>query len=267
MTDATVLATLSGAIGGFREFAAAVNSAVPRPASGSTAEGDQSLSGNKLVPHGVVAGLMSSVADHLDAWAEKAGDRESGTIHLHLFADYSLFRPILEGLVEVIWILDGDNSNERIKRALEVAKIEYKHGMTLTSALNRAGTPDHEMSAGMLALGRIIRATATLIGLEPEEFIAERPVDPSALTRKIAHRVPGPTLQTLSYWALTSAHAHGQIISAFRFAVESPLEEPHRGGALLEPDEVKLAELILFVKSLLDIVVRLLNEQGYELAR
>lgn len=44
-------------------------------------------------------------------------------------------------------------------------------------------------------------------------------------------------------------------------------QQPSCVEIALESDEVKLAELILFVKSLLNIVVRLLNEQGYELAR
>ncbi len=116
------------------------------------------------------------------------------------------------------------------------------------------------MSAGVPALGRAIRSTADRVGLNPEEFVEERTVDPSALTRKIAYRVPGPTLHTLSYWALTSAHAHGQLISELRFAVETPLEVPHAEGVLLEPDEERLAQLILFVKTLLDTAIGMLRD-------
>lgn len=265
--DSKALATIGGAIGGFRDFATAISQAVSRPAPGSIVEGDQEVTGSKLVPHGIVAGLMNSVADHLDAWVEKAADPDGTTVRLHLFSDYTLFRPVLEGLVEVVWILDGTDAYTRIRRALEVAKIEYTHGVALTSALNKAGTPDEKLSAGILALGRTIRATSTKIGLDPDAFIKARLIDPSTLTKKIAGRVPGSTLQTLSYWALTSAHAHGQLISALRFAVETPLEVPHDGGALFEPDEARVANLVEFVGKLLNIAIGLLNEQGYQLVR
>lgn len=265
--DNDALSTIGGAIVGFRKLGAALSERVPMPAAGSVAGSDQLATGNQLIPHGIVAGLMNSVADHLLAWSDKTAHPDGRTVRLHVFSDYSLFRPVLEGLVEIIWILDGADANIRIRRSLEIAKIEYTHGVALISALNKAGTPDEKMSAGILALGRTIRLTSTKIGLDADAFIQERLIDPSSLTKKIAGRVPGPTLQTLSYWALTSAHAHGQLISAFRFAVETPLDAPHEGGALIEPDETRIADLIKFVGTLLDISITMLNEQGYQLVR
>ena len=240
---------------------------VPRPKVGSTAEADQLLAGNQIIPHGIVAGLAHAAADHLGAWAELVGSPGAGTLLLHVNADYTLFRPVLEALTEIIWILDGSTPEARITRALEVAKVEYRHGIALSSALNKAGTPDEKTSAGIAALGKIIRSSAERVELDGDAFLKGDLIDPSALTKKIAARVPGPTLQTLRYWAITSAHAHGQLISTLRFAVETPLEAPHEGGALFEPDEALVAELVQFIAKLIAITVDLLNEQGYELAK
>ena len=265
MAKRSALDTLGGAVSGFRDFAATVKAGVPVARPGSVAEEDQRLAGNVIVPHGIVVGLVGAVADHLSAWAELADSPKHGELLLHLQADYTLFRPVLEGLVEVIWILDGTDSSTRIRRALEIARIEYMHGLKLTSALNKAGTPDEKTSQGIAALGRIIRSTADALGEDASSFASAPLIDPSAITKKIAQRVPGSTLRTYRYWAITSAHAHGQLITTLRYAVETQLPAPHESGALFEPDEGLLAELIEFIVELLAIAVELLNAQGYEL--
>lgn len=266
MPRPTPISTIGGAVAGFRAFSAAVKAGLPRPKAGSIAESDQLLASSQIIPHGIVTGLMHAAADHLGAWAELVDSPGEDTLLLHVNADYTLFRPVLEALTEIIWILDGDTAAARITRSLEIAKVEYRHGVALSSALKKAGTPDEKTTAGIMALGEVIRSTAAKVGLDGNEFLKGDLIDPSALTRKIASRVPGPSLQTLRYWAITSAHAHGQLISTLRFAVETPLEG-HTGGALFEPDEGLVAELVEFIGKLIAIAVDLLNEQGYELAR
>lgn len=268
MSDQNPLAVLGGAVEGFRTFAATIKSGVPRVRAGSAAEQDQELSGNMVIPHLIVAGLIGSVADHLSAWAELADSQEDeSSLLLHIAADYTLFRPVVEGLVEVIWILDGSDSSVRVKRAADIAKIEYVHGSKLVRDLDKAQFSDEKTKQGIAALGRLIQATAQALGLDAMEYLGERPIDPSSLTRKIAHRVPGHTLRTFRFWAITSAHAHGQFISTLRFAQETKLTGAHEGGAYYAADENLLADLIRFIADLLDIVIGLLNEQGYELAR
>lgn len=268
MEDQESLSTLGGAVGGFRAFAATIKSGIPRVRSGSTVETDQNLSRNVVIPHLIVSGLIGSVADHLSAWAELADsqDEETGLL-LHLAADYTLFRPVVEGLVEAIWILDGSDSHDRVKRAADIAKIEYVHGSKLVRDLDKARFSDEKTSQGIAALGRIIQTTAEALNLDAADYLAERPIDPSSLTRKIAHRVPGNTLRSFRFWAITSAHAHGQLISTLRFAQETKLSGEYEGGAYYAADEKLLADLIRFVADLLTIVIDLLNEQGYELAR
>lgn len=267
MTQRSTLQTLGGAVEGFRDFAAAIKSGVPTVRKGSMAEEDQALSGNIVIPHAIVSGLVLTVADHVSAWAELAASPEKDVLLLHMQADYTLFRPVLEGLVEVIWILDGTDSPSRARRALEIARIEYKHGLKLTNALRKARTPDDKTEQGIAALGRFLRTTASNLGYDPEDVLSAPLIDPSSITRKIANRVPGPTLQTFNYWAITSAHAHGQFITTLRHAIETPPSTPQMGGALYEPDEELIADLIKFIGKLLEIAVNLLNEQGYELRR
>lgn len=267
MTTQDPVAVLGGAVDGFRAFAATVKAGVPRVRAGSAIESDQQLSGNVVIPHLIVSGLIGSVADHLSAWAEFADSQDDETgLLLHLAADYTLFRPVVEGLVEAIWILDGTEPAQRIKRAMDIAKIEYSHGSRYVKELGKARFPDDKTAQGIAALEGIIRATAQAIELDPDTYLEERAIDPSSITRKIAHRVSGNTLRTFRFWAITSAHAHGQLISTLRFAQESKLTGVHEGGAHYETDENLLAELVLFIAELLDIAVTLLNEQGYELA-
>lgn len=264
MAKRSALGTIGGAVLGFRDFAVTVKAGVPVVRSGSIAEEDQAAAGNVIVPHGIVAGLVGAVADHLSAWAELADSPKGDELLLHLQADYTLFRPVLEGLVEVIWILDGADSPTRIRRALEIARIEYKHGLKLTSALNKAQTPDEKTAQGIAALGRAIQRAAKAIGMDAKALVDAPLIDPSAITKKIAHRVPGPTLRTHRYWAITSAHAHGQLVTTLRYAIETQLPAS-QSGALFEPDEELLAELIEFVADLLRIAIDQLNAQGYEL--
>lgn len=265
MVKRSAIGTIGGAVSGFRDFSATVKAGVPMVRPGSAAEEDQALAGNVIIPHSIVAGLVGAVADHLSAWAELADSPKGDELLLHLQADYTLFRPVLEGLVEVIWILDGSDSATRIRRALEIARIEYKHGLKLTSALNKARTPDEKTGQGIAALGRIIRSTAEAFGGDADSFVDAPLIDPSSITKKIAQRVPGPTLRTYRYWAITSAHAHGQLITTLRYAIETQLPAPEASGALFEPDEELLAELIEFIAELLGIAIDQLNTQGYEL--
>ncbi len=75
------------------------------------AEEDQALAGNIVIPHAIVSGLVLTAADHVSAWAELAASPEENVLLLHMQADYTLFRPVLEGLAELIWILDGTDSS------------------------------------------------------------------------------------------------------------------------------------------------------------
>jgi|LSQX01.3.fsa_nt_gb hypothetical protein len=261
------VAVLGGAVDGFRTFAAAIKAGVPRVRAGSVVESDQQLSGNVVIPHLIASGLIGSVADHLSAWAELADSQDDETgILLHVAADYTLFRPVVEGLIEAIWILDGSESAQRIKRAMDIAKIEHSHGSKFVKDLGKAKIPDDKTAQGIAILERVIRATAQAIELEPDSYLKERAIDPSSIRRKIAHRVSGNTLRTFRFWAITSAHAHGQLISTLRFAQATKLTGVHEGGAHYEADENLLAELVLFITELIDVAVTLLNEQGYELS-
>lgn len=260
------IALIGGAIQACRSFASAVKGGVPRVKAGSQAEADQQVSGNQVIPHLIVSGLIGSVADHLSAWAELADSpEEDDKVLLHLAADYTLLRPVIEGLVEVIWVLDGATSEARIKRAMEIAKIEYVHGTNLTNALTKAGMEDTKTVSGVEALGRMLRECANSIGVDPDKFLSSRAIDPSSITKKVASRISGPTLRTFRYWAITSAHAHGQLISTLRFAQETPLGFPHNGGSYYAPDEELLAELLQFVSELINVAVTDLNSHGYEL--
>ena len=258
-------ARIGGAAADFRAFSGQVKAGILHPKAGSIAESDQQLSGNQLIPHGIVSGLTNAAADHLGAWTQLVSSDGKDKLLLHVNADFTLFRPVIEALTEIIWILDGSTADIRITRAMEVAMIEYQHGVTLSEALAKAGTPDVKINEGIVKLGEIIRTTATRIRLIGDDFLKRRVVDPSTLTKKIATHVPGSTMQTFRYWAITSAHAHAQLVTTLQFAVSTRVEAPS-GGTLIEPDESLIAELVEFIGILIAIAVKMLKEQGYELS-
>ncbi|WP_147440456.1 hypothetical protein [Mycetocola tolaasinivorans] len=133
----------------------------------------------------IIAGRIGSVADHLSASAELADSQGDETESLlHLAADSTLFRPVVEGRVENIWVLDGSDPAQRISRAVDIAKIEYVQGLKLVRNLAKAGLGDDKTAQAMAALKLIIQASAQAIGLDPDEYLEERTIDPSAITKK-----------------------------------------------------------------------------------
>jgi hypothetical protein len=196
--------TIYGSIGGFRRWSAQIKGRVARVNPDTLAERDEELSGSILFPSAIVTGLLVAAADQIGGWARMAGSDDDSTAVLHVLADYSLFRPTIEALTEVIWILDGESSKERVERSIELARIELKHGRLLASRLRRAGTPDEQIETSMSALEAQMQLALGRLGWD-SEAIAEKmdpktsTLDPSAITRKIGRAFKGPSLELNRY--------------------------------------------------------------------
>lgn len=257
--------TIHASIAGFRQYSAMIKSRVAVVHPDTVAERDEELSGSVLFPSAVVTGLMNAAADQIGGWAEMAGSR--GSAQLHMLADYTLFRPIIEALTEVIWILDADNSEDRVMRSIDLSLVELKHGRTLTRRLRRAGTPDERIERSLDAMETHVKTSLSRLRVSQEDIAAKLnprspTIDPSEITRRIGRAYRAPSLSLNRYWGIASAHAHGQLITTLTFSVRG--ETGSRGGGYLhEPDEVMIAEILEVIQKLISTAAELLERRGY----
>lgn len=214
---------------------------------------DHDLAQSLVVPVLVVNGLANSVGDHLDAWVTKSHDGHTG-----VFADFTLFRPVVESLAAIIWILGAAESKDRISRTIQFVNIELRKGQHLVRDLQKAGSPDQPMQNIFKELEDSLLQACENVGLDHTKCMPERPLDPSKLTKKAAQYVPGPTLDTYKFWALCSAHAHSQM---FTVLTKANAHRHNRSDGNL----YNLYELFDFVVKLLGIAVGLLERRGSKL--
>jgi hypothetical protein len=255
-----------GSIGGLADWSAKIKGRIASVEPDTLAERDEELSGSILFPSAIVTGLLVAAADQIGGWAKMAGSDSEPKATI---ADYSLFRPTIEALAEVIWILDGDNSKERVERSIELARIELKHGRLLAKSLRKAGTPDERVERSMAALESHVQLTLRRLGWDPAAIVQKldpksSTLDPSSITRKIGRAFKGPSLELNRYWGIASAHAHSQLITTLTFSVR---DSPSTAGGeyLHDPDEILIAEMLLIIQRLIETATDLLNRRGYSL--
>lgn len=250
----------------FIRFATHINSATSFVRAGSDADSDRELTQSRTVPVSLVDGFVASITDHLTAWAEKAGyDAREPILRLSLYSDYTLFRPVIESLASLIWVLAPDSQLDRIKHAVTLANVERARGRRFVESLAAAGTPDEEMARSIAALDGDLRGVCARAGLDPARLLDANGLDPSSLTRKVSQFVPGPTLDVFRHWATCSAHAHAQLMTTLTRATRTQGVGVHGDFTYAEANSEHLAELVRFIARLLDIMVGLLNKRGHVL--
>lgn len=81
---------------------------------GSDAGTDEARAGSDHIPNRLIEGLVASVADHLYAWIRASEPPKGETAPmLRIYADYTLWRAILEAAASGIWLLANSDSDER----------------------------------------------------------------------------------------------------------------------------------------------------------
>jgi hypothetical protein len=254
---------------GFRDWAnnnMNTRSAV-RP--GSDAESDAKLAGSGwVVPSGIVEGLINSTTDHLLAWFDKCVTQdEPPEVRLSAYADYTLLRPPIECLANLVWMLAPDGPKERVSRSLRFANIELQHGKKLIAALLAAGTPDAGLARTFASAEPFLITAAEAAGLDPARVLGTRIVDETSILRSIGPQVGGPTFEALAHWARASAHAHSQILTVLTLSDRSRRSDPHGPYLYSEVNSRALADSCELLLKLLNVAVDLLNRRGYERLR
>lgn len=267
MSEEEATGILGGALVAFRSFSKWVQENPNRSVKpGSDIDSDIHLTGTDIVPKGIVEGLLGSVEDHLNAWVDLVEQGvDEPQIELHLFADFTLLRPIIEALASIVWILGDERQDLRVKRALLVANAEVRQLQGYLKALDEDGLKDDALSRSGEQYEKLLIDAATQAGLSLATALPGRATGPTSIVKGAGHYVPGARLDTFQHWALSSANVHGQIVGVLTKA--SRTIGTYSDGTLYSHavvDTVHLANTLLFLADrLLPTAVSLLNKRGF----
>lgn len=231
---------------------------------GSAAAGDEALAGGlRIVPTGIIEALVNSATDHLLAWCDKAFSSDDPPIvRLSVYADFTLLRPPIEALANVVWILSPEDSRERVARSLKFANIELQHGKKLTRELEAAGTPDVDLSRTFQRSEPQLRSAASAAGLDPDRILSTQIIEQSRILRTIGSLVGGPTYQVLLHWARASAHSHSQVLTTLTMADRTTRADRTGPYVYAEVSSAALADSCDLLMRLMNVAVDLLNQRG-----
>lgn len=135
-------------------------------------------------------------------------------LRLHLSAEFTLIRALLEAATTAVWILGPDDSDERIRRTLRLRYSELSYSRKL--AIRFAELTEADVASELSAQEEFVDgqvsdlvAMAVKAGLEAREVM--RPVAPGTIAAQAGSYVSelGPAL-TYWYWSTASSIAHGE---------------------------------------------------------
>ncbi len=135
-------------------------------------------------------------------------------LRLHLSAEFTLIRALLEAATAAVWILGPNDSDERIRRALRLRYSELSYSRKL--AIKFAELTEADVASELSAQEEFVdgqlsdlAAMASKAGIEVGKVT--RPVAPGTIAAEAGSYVPelGPAL-TYWYWSTASSIAHGE---------------------------------------------------------
>lgn len=225
----------------------------------SDAATDETRAGSDHIPNRLIEGLIASVADHLKAWL-RASEPPAGETSplLHLYADYTLWRAILESLASGVWLLAPPSSDERIRRGVKLALYEWK----ATGPVERPGHPlDQVASRAKSELARIIDRVCVQMSWQVTEFEG-RGLAPSAIVRGAQQHLGQDGRDLFYWWTICSRYAHAQSLTAILRARRTHFDTPQGGAVDVETDEALTVELVEFAVGVLNAFTALTRERG-----
>ena len=208
MTEDGALQALGDAVGSLMDFSKWLHDNDARNvAAGSDLEADVGRSGSDLIPKELVESLLVVANDHLHAWLTLVNQgEEEPLLSLHVSADLTLLRPVIEGFASIIWILGNESQDVRLRRALNVSVAELRQLQRYLTALSKANIPDADLQEASNRYGEALLEATERAGLNPLKTLPERAVDPSSIMRGAGQFVPGPQLDVYRHWAIASSH-------------------------------------------------------------
>ncbi len=220
---------------------------------------DQVRSGSDHIPNRLVEGLIASVADHMRAWLRSSepplGEEQP---LLHIYADHTIWRAILESLASAIWMIAPATSEERVKRGVSLALYEWK----ATGPVERPNHANDEAAAQTKnELRRIIERVCHRMDWDVAD-LEKRHVTPSLIVKGAQQSIGPEGRQLFYWWTICSRYAHAQTLTVILRARRTHVNTPYGGGVDVETDEELVADLIEFAVGVLNVFTALTRERG-----
>lgn len=227
--------------------------------AGGDAEEDQRTSGSDHIPNRVVEGFAASVADHVRAWCRAtAPTYDDPRPFVYVYADYTLWRAVLESIAAAIWIVGPETSRERIERATRVAIYEWKKSAPVPRF---SGETDASATRLYEEQRAVIERVCDQVGFSFDS-LAKKGAEPSKVVRA-AREYLGREGDDFSYWwTICSRYAHAQSLTVMLRGVRTRVESPHGQVVDVTTDETLLAELVEFARNATEGLVELLVRRG-----
>lgn len=233
----------------------------PAVLPGGDAARDAVTSGSDHIPNRVVEGFVASVVDHLRAWYRATAPTEDDPRpYLYIYADYTLWRAILESVACAVWVLGPEDSEERIRRGIRLAKYEW----TKSKPLDRASRSSDESMARLQGeQERVIRRVCAKLSVD-FDAIDKRGLAPSTVVNAACNHL-GRAGQDLPYWwMICSRYAHAQTLTVMHRGIRINETSPDGEVLNVTTDEALLADVVEFGLAMIDMLVELLRKRGFE---
>lgn len=246
---------------GFVELVNLYFDSTPAVLPGSDAAQDSATSGSEHIPNRVVEGFVASVVDHLRAWYQATAPTEDDARpFLYIYADYTLWRAILEALACAVWILGPEDGTERIERGVRLAKYEWSKSKPLERT-HESG--DESIARLHNEQERVIRRVCATMKLD-FDALDKRGLSPSTVVNA-ARDYLGAAGRDLAYWRMVcSRYAHAQTLTVMHRGIREGEIGPDGEALNVTTDAAALAELVEFGLAVTDLLVGLLRKRGFE---
>lgn len=225
----------------------------------SDAAHDQARAGSDHIPNRLIEGLVASVADHLKAWL-RASEPPAGDQWplLHVYADHTLWRAVLESLASGVWLMAPPASEERIRRGVRLSLYEWK----TTGPVERPGHPADEVATRTKdELRNIVERVCVQMGWQVADF-EKRHVGPGLIVRGAQQHLGTDGADLFYWWTICSRYAHAQSLTAILRARRTHVHTPHGGAVDVETDVGLVADLVEFAVGVLNAFTSLTRERG-----
>lgn len=225
----------------------------------SDAEEDQRTSGSDHIPNRVVEGFAASVADHVRAWYRATAPTDDDPRpFLYVYADYTLWRAVLESLATAIWIVGPDAAHQRIERATRVAIYEWKKSAPV---LRHSGDTDPSAKRLHDEQRVVIGRVCDQMGFDFDS-LAKKGAEPSKVVRAAREHLGRKGDDFFYWWTICSRYAHAQSLTVMLRGVRTRAESAHGHVVNVTTDEALLAELVEFARNATEGMVELLARRG-----
>ncbi|WP_432990938.1 hypothetical protein [Dactylosporangium sp. CA-233914] len=197
-------------------------------------------------------------ADHLDTLrVATVGCAEHGevTMHLHLFAQFTLLRSVIENAAVTLWLLSPAARDDRVLRRLRHATADIRNNESLRELIRQPGRKTRAQRLDQ------VRDAATSRGLDPK--LALQPLRLEQVVREAGDTTEIGADNLLGQWRACSALAHGDLWASIAIPGQTrqPSARPGMADLHLSPNVAGLCDWLTDATTLADAALDLYEQR------